>query len=374
MINLLENTLNLFEAKNKNSTFIVDPLIGTLFLTIKKYNESDKSVLIYAHNTYEANNLYQKIINFIPKENVVYLPSNDLIRVEYISESKELKSELIYGLYRIKNEKHLVVIATVSSAIRFYPTIKTFDSSFIDFKVGQTIDLEKVKKDLAKIGYTRVNKIDQSLEYAFRGGVIDIFSLNYENPIRIELFDDEIESIRLFNIETQTSYEKINECVIIPASINLLSDDEINKCKNKILNQLESDSKKIKGEDFETLKSNTENDLNDILTLGIDNKNYKYYGFLQDIHTSLIDFLPNCNVIVTSKDDFEKSKEMLIKEANNFLLELQSNYKCISRLEYFNTRASLFTNSNSQSIVNQFYLSKEDVSIPVRSVQELNQK
>lgn len=374
MINLLENTLNLFEAENKNSPFIVDPLIGTLFLTIKKYNESDKSVLIYAHNTYEANNLYQKIINFIPKENVVYLPSNDLIRVEYISESKELKSELIYGLYRIKNEKHLVVIATVSSAIRFYPTIKTFDSSFINFKVGQTIDLEKVKKDLAKIGYTRVNKIDQSLEYAFRGGVIDIFSLNYENPIRIELFDDEIESIRLFNIETQTSYEKINECVIIPASINLLSDDEINKCKNKILNQLESDSRRIKGEDFETLKSNTENDLNDILTLGIDNKNYKYYGFLQDIHTSLIDFLPNCNVIVTSKDDFEKSKEMLIKETNNFLLELQSNYKCISRLEYFNTRASLFTNSNSQSILNQFYLSKEDVSIPVRSVQELNQK
>lgn len=374
MINFFKETLDLFDTKEKNSNYVVDPLIGTIFLTYKKFNESNKSILIYAHNAYEANLIFEKISSFIPKDKIVYLPSNELIRVEYISESKELKSELIYGLYRLRNEKHLVVIATASTAMRFYPSIETFDNSFLSLKVGDKIDIEKFKNSLAKIGYIRVNKIDQSLEYAFRGGVIDIFTLNYENPIRIELFDDEIESIRLFNIDTQTSYKKINECVIIPASINLLNEDEIAKAKNKIVYQLENDYKTRSEEEKEELKTNVEEDIREILESGFSNKNYKYYGFLQDFHTSLIDFMPNSKVIVTSKDDFEKSRSTLLKESQEFLLELQHNQKAISHLEYFNERAALFTNAISTTILNRFYISKDDVSIPLRGVQELNSK
>lgn len=374
MIDFLTKTLDLFETNQTSSNYIVDPLIGTIFLTYKKFNQSDNSILIYAHNAYEANILYEKISSFVPKGNIVYLPSNELIRVEYISESKELKSELIYGLYRIRNKKHLVVIATPSSVMRFYPTIEIFNDSFLTFKVGDKIDIEKLKKVLARIGYIRVNKIDQSLEYAFRGGVIDIFSLNYENPIRIELFDDEIESIRLFNIDTQVSYKKIDECVVIPASINLLSDVEISKVKNKIFYQLDFDLKARKDEEKEQLKENVSEDVIEILENGISNKNYKYYGFLQDFHANLIDYLPNCDIIVTCKDDFDKSKNTLLKESQEFLLELQRNQKTISHLDYFNSRAALFTNANSTTILNRFYISKNDVSIPIRSVQELNSK
>lgn len=374
MIDFLTKTLDLFETNQTSSNYIVDPLIGTIFLTYKKFNQSDNSILIYAHNAYEANIIYEKISSFVPKGNIVYLPSNELIRVEYISESKELKSELIYGLYRIRNEKHLVVIATPSSVMRFYPTIEIFNDSFLTFKVGDKIDIEKLKKVLARIGYIRVNKIDQSLEYAFRGGVIDIFSLNYENPIRIELFDDEIESIRLFNIDTQVSYKKIDECVVIPASINLLSDVEISKVKNKIFYQLDFDLKARKDEEKEQLKENVSEDVIEILENGISNKNYKYYGFLQDFHANLIDYLPNCDIIVSCKDDFDKSKNTLLKESQEFLLELQRNQKTISHLDYFNSRAALFTNANSTTILNRFYISKNDVSIPIRSVQELNSK
>ena len=374
MINLLKEATSLFDISKSSKNIIVDSVIGTCLLAYKKYLEDENTTFVYASNSYEANKIYEKLCTLVNKDKIVLLPSNELIRVEYISESKELKSELIYGLYKLRNEKHLICVTTVSSLIRFYPEVRTFDSNFIKFKVGDKVNLDELKTAFAKLGYTRVGKIDQSLQYAFRGGVIDVFSLNYENPIRIELFDDEIESIRFFKIESQSSFMKTNECLIIPATINILTDDEVTKLKNKISYQLEEDCKKLNYEDQEVLRAHVNEDIEEMLTQVISNRNYKYYGFLQGFHTSLIEYAPNSNVIVANKDEFEKSKEMLYKESYEFLLELQGAFKCISRLDYFNTRATLFKEANNQYILNQFYLNKEDVSIALRPVQDINAK
>ena len=210
MINLLQKALDLFELEDSKKVNVVDSYIGSILLAYKKYNENDRNLVLYASNSYEANRLFEGLSSFVDKDKIVLLPSNELIRVDYISESKELKSELIYGLYKIRHEKHLVIIATTSNVIRFLPKVELFDDSFISVKVGDKIDLNELKNKLMKLGYIRVSKIDQSLEFAFRGGVIDVFSLNYDDPIRIELFDDEVESIRKFKIDTQLSLSLIH--------------------------------------------------------------------------------------------------------------------------------------------------------------------
>ena len=374
MSNLLEEALNLFQISDSKKVNIVDSLIGTVLLTYKKYKESNNNIVIYAHNSYEANNIYEKISSFIDKEKLVLLPSNELIRVEYISESKELKAELIYGLYKIRNDNHLVIIATTSNLLRYYPQVELFENSFLKFKIGDHINLDELKNKLSRFGYTRVSKIDQSLEYAFRGGVIDFFSLNYDDPIRIELFDDEIESIRFFKIDTQLSFQKLDECLIIPATINLLSDDELKKAKNRIENQLHSDSKKLNDENRDMLNSTVEEDINEILETGISNKNYKYYGFLQDIHASLTDYFRNYEIILASLDDFNNSKNQLMKESYDFLLELQENNSSISHLEYFNSKALLFSSTINVIKLNQFFINETDNSIPLRKIQEFKGK
>lgn len=376
MINLLKTAEELFsdDTNKANKSFVVDSIIGTVLLALKKYNETDANVFIYAANNYDANYIFNKLSSLIDEDNIVLLPGDDLIRVEYISESKEVKSELIYGLYKIRHSKHSIVIVTPSTLYRYYPSVKTFDDSFIEIHVGDDLNINDFKNKLSELGYISVSKIDQSMEYASRGGVIDVFSLNYEDPIRIEFFDTVIESIRLFKIETQTSYKKLDNAVLIPATINLLTEEEKAKTRNKIINQLNKDLLNKREEDKEELIANVNEDIEQILNNSFSNKYYKYLSFLLEKPAELTDFADNFIVIVANNQDFNKAKSLLFEEATKFLLELHDKNKNISHLSYFNERASIFKGSLETTILEPFYNKKDDISIPIRSLTYLDPK
>ena len=376
MINLLKTAEELFsdDTNKANKSFVVDSIIGTVLLALKKYNETDANVFVYAANNYDANSIFNKLSSLIDEDKIVLLPGDDLIRVEYISESKEVKSELIYGLYKIRHSKHSIVIVTPSTLFRYYPSVKTFDDSFIEIHVGDDLNINDFKNKLSELGYISVSKIDQSMEYASRGGVIDVFSLNYEDPIRIEFFDTVIESIRLFKIETQTSYKKLDNAILIPATINLLTEEEKAKTKNKILNQLNKDLLNKREEDKEELIANVNEDIEQILNNYFSNKYYKYLSFLLEKPAELTDFADNFIVIVANNQDFNKAKSLLFEEATKFLLELHDKNKNISHLSYFNERASIFKGSLETTILEPFYNKKDDISIPIRSLTYLDPK
>ena len=376
MINLLKTAEELFsdDTNKANKSFVVDSIIGTVLLALKKYNETDANVFIYAANNYDANSIFNKLSSLIDEDKIVLLPGDDLIRVEYISESKEVKSELIYGLYKIRHSKHSIVIVTPSTLYRYYPSVKTFDDSFIEIHVGDDLNINDFKNKLSELGYISVSKIDQSMEYASRGGVIDVFSLNYEDPIRIEFFDTVIESIRLFKIETQTSYKKLDSAILIPATINLLTEEEKAKTRNKILNQLNKDLLNKREEDKEELTANVNEDIEQILNNSFSNKYYKYLSFLLEKPAELTDFADNFIVIVANNQDFNKAKSLLFEEATKFLLELHDKNKNISHLSYFNERSSIFKGSLETTILEPFYNKKDDISIPIRSLTYLDPK
>ena len=376
MINLLKTAEELFtdDTNKANKSFVVDSIIGTVLLALKKYNETDANVFIYAANNYDANSIFNKLSSLIDEDKIVLLLGDDLIRVEYISESKEVKSELIYGLYKIRHSKHSIVIVTPSTLYRYYPSVKTFDDSFIEIHVGDDLNINDFKSKLGELGYISVSKIDQSMEYASRGGVIDVFSLNYEDPIRIEFFDTVIESIRLFKIETQTSYKKLDNAILIPATINLLTEEEKAKTRNKILNQLNKDLLNKREEDKEELIANVNEDIEQILNNSFSNKYYKYLSFLLEKPAELTDFADNFIVIVANNQDFNKAKSLLFEEATKFLLELHDKNKNISHLSYFNERASIFKGSLETTILEPFYNKKDDISIPIRSLTYLDPK
>ena len=163
MINLLKTAQELFaeDTKKRNSSFIVDSIIGTILLAIKKYNESEANILIYAANNYDANQIYNKLSSLIDEDKIILLPGDDLIRVEYISESKEIRSELIYGLYKIRHAHHSIIIATPSTIYRYYPSVETFDNSFIDIHVGDDIDVNQLKN---KLSLSRLRMFGQSTD------------------------------------------------------------------------------------------------------------------------------------------------------------------------------------------------------------------
>ena len=337
MINndLLEIVLKKYNLKNFN--FYGDEIINSFFLGLKLLqNNKDKNVLILTKNNYISNKLYNAFSLILPKEKVILIPSDELIRVEYISQSKEMLAQQVNSLNEIIKSKNSIAIASIQSCFRFYPTKKVFIDSIIKLKVGEEIDLDFLKHKITEIGYYRVNKIDQSLQFASRGDILDIYSLNYDDPIRIEFFDNIVESIRFFHVNDQSSYTKTNSVEILPATLNLLSEDEIKNAKNTILQQSEKDLKHfLNQQDRDEFINNVNNEIENFEENRYSNQFYKYIGFLQGFHCNLTDFFNEDYLIISNKIENEANLSRLISESDSFLNELFELRKCISNLHYF---------------------------------------
>ena len=332
---LLEIVLKKYNLKNFN--FYGDEIINSFFLGFKLLqNNKDKNVLILTKNNYISNKLYNAFSLVLPKEKVILMPSDELIRVEYISQSKEMLAQQVNSLNEIIKSKNSIAIASIQSCFRFYPTKKVFLDSIIKLKVGEEIDLDFLKHKITEIGYYRVNKIDQSLQFASRGDILDIYSLNYDDPIRIEFFDNVIESIRFFHVNDQSSYTKTNSVEILPATLNLLSEDEIKNAKNTILQQSEKDLKHfLNQQDRDEFINNVNNEIENFEENRYSNQFYKYIGFLQGFHCNLTDFFNEDYLIISNKIENEANLSRLISESDSFLNELFELRKCISNLHYF---------------------------------------
>lgn len=337
MINndLLEIVLKKYNLKNFN--FYGDEIINSFFLGLKLLqNNKDKNVLILTKNNYISNKLYNAFSLILPKEKVILMPSDELIRVEYISQSKEMLAQQVNSLNEIIKSKNSIAIASIQSCFRFYPTKKVFLDSIIKLKVGEEIDLDFLKHKITEIGYYRVNKIDQSLQFASRGDILDIYSLNYDDPIRIEFFDNVIESIRFFHVNDQSSYTKTDSVEILPATLNLLSEDEIKNAKNTILQQCEKDLKHfLNQQDRDEFINNVNNEIENFEENRYSNQFYKYIGFLQGFHCNLTDFFNEDYLIISNKIENAANLSRLISESDSFLNELFELRKCISNLHYF---------------------------------------
>lgn len=337
MINndLLEIVLKKYNLKNFN--FYGDEIINSFFLGLKLLqNNKDKNVLILTKNNYISNKLYNAFSLILPKEKVILMPSDELIRVEYISQSKEMLAQQVNSLNEIIKSKNSIAIASIQSCFRFYPTKKVFLDSIIKLKVGEEIDLDFLKHKITEIGYYRVNKIDQSLQFASRGDILDIYSLNYDDPIRIEFFDNVVESIRFFHVNDQSSYTKTNSVEILPATLNLLSEDEIKNAKNTILQQSEKDLKRfLNQQERDEFINNVNNEIENFEENRYSNQFYKYIGFLQGFHCNLTDFFNEDYLIISNKIENEANLSRLISESDSFLNELFELRKCISNLHYF---------------------------------------
>ncbi|MFA6667644.1 MAG: hypothetical protein WCS51_04780, partial [Bacilli bacterium] len=306
-------------TKKNVGYFVVDSFIGTTFLTLKTFKESEDNILIYCANNFEVTEMYNSLTTFLDRDNIITIPNDELLRVEYLSESKEMVSQQIYGIYSLINAKHKIIILSPSSLYKFYPTKETFLSSCLHFKVGEKYDFSKVKSDLARSSYQRVSKIDQSLEYAVRGDIIDVFSLNYDNPIRIEFFDDEIESIRFFSIASQTSFEEIKEVDILPASLNLFTEKEKALAPVKLKERLKVDKENLSSLTYDELENQINEDIEDLKESNINSRFYKYTGCLQETNEDLLGFLTNpYKIIINNEDDFIRSRDNLFEEADNF--------------------------------------------------------
>ena len=276
--------------EKKKGHLVVDENNGAALLVASSFKKNKQSFLIITSNLYKAQKVYSSLISFLSKDDVLLFPCDELIRAEAIAQSKEMSAHRLYVLDEILKRKNVVVVANLASACRYLPDPQLFKERTFKLKKGEHYDLSEIRKKLVINGYYGVNKIDQSLQFAVRGDVLDIFSINNDYPVRIEFFDDEIESIRYFDIAKQTSIETIDEVTILPASDILFNEKDKTLIGEKLYSSLEKEKEILSLSDFERIRDTVDELVYQFIECALDEKLYKYYGFLSTEHYSIFDY------------------------------------------------------------------------------------
>lgn len=184
------------------------------------YNQDKQPLFIVKPNLYQAQKLYERM-TLITNAHVFLFAREDYLRVQSIAKSPELLANQIDTIVELLKYKNCICITHIGAIMYPLTNVNEFQNSFIKIKVDQEFTITKLKEILIQQGYEHVNRVDQPLCFANRGGIIDIFPIHYENPIRIEFFGDSIESIRYFNVDTQKTIKLISCVELVPASLYL---------------------------------------------------------------------------------------------------------------------------------------------------------
>ena len=185
---------------------------------------NNKSFLVVANTTYEANLIYQSLINYTDK--VLFFPMDDFLTSEAIAISPEFKAERINTLNILSDSGNYIVVTNLMGSLRYLPLKRDWIDSKITIKIGDDYPREKLIGELSNLGYESVKIVNGTGQMGIRGYVVDVFPISFDNAIRIEFWGDTVDSIKFFNIDTQISISEIDSVTIFPYSEFLLMDNQ----------------------------------------------------------------------------------------------------------------------------------------------------
>lgn len=242
------------QIENKTSPIAISGLtdMGMIQISAAINEFGKKPICIVTYNEIQAKKLYEDIKYFTDK--VVFFQKKEVVTYDYVAESKDLPYERINALNEIKSKKNLIVITTIEALMQKIPTKKSLYQNELNFKIGDSYDIEEIKQKLVKLGYARCDLIEGKGQFSIRGGIVDV-SLNEKTGVRIEFWGDEVDSIRNFNIASQRSINTLEKLEIYPAHEYLL-ESSIEKICNKIKEEYKNTkNQEIVEEDIEQIKA-----------------------------------------------------------------------------------------------------------------------
>lgn len=171
--------------------------------------------LILAEDERRAREIYEDYRFYDRK--VYSYPAKDLLFFQADIHGNLLIRQMMKVIKALLEEKELTVVTSIDGCMDFLESLEKIKEQLIHYESDSTVDIEQLKNQLVALGYERVGQVEMPGQFSVRGGIVDIYCLTEENPWRIELWGDEIDSIRSFDPESQRSLENLEELTIYPA-------------------------------------------------------------------------------------------------------------------------------------------------------------
>ena len=307
------------------------------------YFYTNKPICIITYNELQAKRLISDLQYF--SDNVLYFPRREILAYDYLAGSTEISYDRIKCLNGIYNRNSAIVVTTIEAASQEIVSKETLYNNLFTLKEGNTINLQEIKARLKCLGYERRDLVENTAEYSVRGGIIDI-AISAKKGVRIELWGDEIDSIREFDIENQRSTEKINKITIYPATEFVL-EESLDNIAKRIIEKSGEDEKIL--EDIETIKQG------DYL-----NKIDKYFNSFYEKRETIIDYIKDEYIIFLDEIGKIKARSENILKDNNSLIKSLIEKKREVPEATANLRDYIkFVESIKQ--VQSIYLEKQDI-------------
>lgn len=304
LFNKIINSNNKY-FKNSNTVFNVH-------LIKEDFNKGDQTLFVVLPNLYEAQNYYDSLNEIIDNEKVLFYPVDQFLTTIMALGSHEFQSERLYTLNRLLTNEKYIVVTTLDGLLIRQLKPKDYINGSLTIKKDNTYEIEDVTNFLVNSGYKNTYTVDLPGTFSVRGGIVDIFLRDNNNPYRLDFFDNYLESIKVFDIDTQRSFAEVDKIEISPLYELFYTSKMAEKALEKINNFI--NKYKLSTEESKRFKSDIGKIENrkQLSTLNI------YIPFFNEEETTVLDFSNNKKIYVINEYQMHINEKQKLDDLKSY--------------------------------------------------------
>ncbi len=316
--------LALRESPSEPSVRLITGMEGSQrsFFIAALYASSSSPSLVLTADMARAEKIYEEVKGFLSPDEIFLFPAKDFFYAgEVLTRSKEIPQQRIKVLERLAQGKKILVVAPVGGILSKLIPAQLWKENYLRLQPGSRIEWKVLLQKLIDLGYERSDLVETEGSFGVRGDIVDIFPFHTSWPVRISFYDDEVESLRSFDPESQRSLEPLSGLVVFPAREVILTSEASARGRKYLLKELEKVASQLKGKGQEEagdrLRTRVENHLIKLENTGIFEGIEQYITYFYPEPAGLLDYFPKEGTLY-----WDEPENTLIA-ADSLLKELQ---------------------------------------------------
>lgn len=298
---------------------------------------TERPILIVTYNDIQLKKLVEDF-KFFDQDEILVFPKREIVYYDIDTMNKDVTMDRLSIYTKLYESNAKVILTTIEALMQKTISKNKLFEKVLQLETGKEISLENLKEMLSELGYERTAMVEGRGQYTVRGGIIDFFPLTTKNPVRVEFWGDEIDSIRFFDSDTQRTIESIKDISVFPAEEFLIDKNELETIGQKILAE----------------NPNAVSDVEAIVNGNYLTKVDKYFKFFYNETSDLLDYIGKNTILFLDEPSRIVSKAQSIEYENGEIVKqyIEKNKIIPSYTEAMTSYEDLNYKLSTKNIIN----------------------